>query len=105
MASEDPEQYLRPTDKATLLERTKTFDAKKWLWIPDEKEGYLAAAVTATKGDMLTVETSAGKVSPIVFPSPFVFIFVRMKATDFRIVTHWAVRGSGCSKICYGQQA
>lgn len=62
MSGEDPEQYLRPTDKATMLERTKTFDAKKWLWIPDEKEGYLAASVASTKGDMLTVETSAGKV-------------------------------------------
>jgi hypothetical protein len=62
MSGEDPEQYLRPTDKATMLARTQTFDAKKWLWIPDEKEGYLAAAVVSTKGDMLTVETSAGKV-------------------------------------------
>ena len=68
MSGEDPEQYLRPTDKATMLERTKTFDAKKWLWIPDEKEGYLAASVVSTKGDMLTVETAAGKVRKFDYP-------------------------------------
>lgn len=63
MSGEDPEPYLRPTDKATMIERTKTFDAKKWLWIPDKKEGYLAASVVSSKGEMLTVETSAGKVT------------------------------------------
>ena len=83
MSGEDPEQYLRPTDKATLLERTKTFDAKKWLWIPDEKEGYLAASVVASKGDMLTVETSSGKVRYTITHDSLMLIFMPREATDF----------------------
>lgn len=54
----DPDfQYLFPDRKLMLDEQAKPFDAKTSCWIPDAKEGYMAASITATKGDDVTVHT------------------------------------------------
>jgi len=50
-------QYLFPDKKLMLDEVAKPFDAKTSCWIPDHKEGYLSAQITATKGDDVTVHT------------------------------------------------
>jgi len=54
----DPDfQYLFPATKLMMEETTKPFDAKTSCWIPDHKEGFLKANITATKGDDVTVTT------------------------------------------------
>ena len=58
----DPLAHLR-IDKLALIEQSKGFEAKKWVWIADKEEGYKAAEVKATKGDVYTIETNAGDVS------------------------------------------
>lgn len=60
----DPDfQYLFPDKKLMMDEQAKPFDAKASCWIPDAKEGYLAATITATKGDDVTVHTEKSEVS------------------------------------------
>jgi len=55
----DPDfQYLFPDKKLMLDEQAKPFDAKTSCWIPDHKEGYLAANIISTKGEEVTVHTS-----------------------------------------------
>ena len=59
----DPMQYLRVDPGQAMKEQAKTFDAKKWVWIPVEgKDGYSAAMVKSASGDNVTVETQGGKV-------------------------------------------
>lgn len=60
--AEDPLAHLR-IDKLALLEQSKGFEAKKWVWIADKAEGYKAAEVKSAKGDIYTIETNAGDVS------------------------------------------
>jgi len=62
--ADDPVAMLR-IDKKALLAANKEFEAKKWVWIADPKEGYKAAEVKSTKGDNLVVETNDGKVNNI----------------------------------------
>lgn len=65
--ADDPLAHLR-IDKLALMEQNKGFEAKKWVWITDKQEGYKAAEVKATKGDVYTIETNAGDVSYKVLP-------------------------------------
>jgi len=54
----DPDfQYLFPAAKLMMEETNKPFDAKASCWIPDHKEGFIKAMITATKGDDVTVTT------------------------------------------------
>ncbi|PIO54295.1 myosin SH3-like domain protein, partial [Teladorsagia circumcincta] len=39
---------------------SKPYDSKKNCWIPDAEEGYVAAEITATKGDQITCVTARG---------------------------------------------
>lgn len=61
--TEDPVAFLRVDNKLAMLEESKTFESKKWVWIVDEKEGYKAAEVKSSKGSNYVVETNDGKVS------------------------------------------
>ena len=63
----DPEvieslKYLLITKEDRIKASTMPFDAKKQCWVPDPKEGYIAAEITATKGDEITVKKSNGDV-------------------------------------------
>lgn len=64
MASFDPNdpdmKYLAVDRKALMKEQTVPFDGKKMCWVPDEKEGFLAAEIQSTKGDEITVKTIEG---------------------------------------------
>ena len=62
-ALEDPVAFLRVDNKLALLEESKNFESKKWIWIADEKEGYKAAEVKNSKGSSFVVETNDGKVT------------------------------------------
>lgn len=52
---------IPPTEKIKL--QSQPFDGKKQCWVPDAKEGFLAAEIQSTKGEEVTVKTSKGEVS------------------------------------------
>lgn len=41
-------------------DQSRPYDSKKNCWIPDVEEGYVAAEITSTKGDMVTVVSARG---------------------------------------------
>lgn len=55
-------QYLARDVKKMLEEQNKPFDAKTSCWVPDHKEGYLKANISATKGEEVTVTTESMEV-------------------------------------------
>lgn len=62
-AEKEALQYLKVDTATALKEQAKTFDAKKWVWVPvNSHEGYVAAQVKSASGDSVTVETQDGKV-------------------------------------------
>lgn len=61
--SEDPSVYLRTSRTQDVLDQTRMFDSKKWLWIPDEEESFKAATVKSQNGDIVVLELSDGSVS------------------------------------------
>ncbi|CDW55353.1 Myosin tail family protein [Trichuris trichiura] len=65
MAYIDPQsdpgwEFLRQRDEEALKDQMKAYDSKKNCWIPDSTEGFLAAEIKSTKGDMVTVMTVKG---------------------------------------------
>ena len=63
----DPEvieslKYLQVTKEERVKLSSMPFDAKKACWVPDHKEGYLAAEIQSVKGDEVTVKTSKNEV-------------------------------------------
>lgn len=52
-------QYLARDVKKMLEEQNKPFDAKNACWVPDHKEGYIKAVISATKGEEVTVTTES----------------------------------------------
>jgi hypothetical protein len=65
--SDDPSNFLRASKTSELMEQTRMFDSKKWLWVPDEEEGFKAANIISQKGDKCMLELSDGAVSsPLV---------------------------------------
>lgn len=58
----DPAYPFLALDKKKLLEEAPPYDAKTSCWIPDEKQGYIRANITATKGDDITVKTEKNEV-------------------------------------------
>lgn len=68
MDPNDPDfKYLGVDRKALLKEQaSKSFDSKKNFWIPDDKEGFIAALVDKDNGDQVEVNTKDG-----VSRSPF----------------------------------
>ena len=57
MDPKDPDFRYLGVDRKKALAEAPPYDGKKNCWIPDEKEGYLAAEIESTKGDMVTVKT------------------------------------------------
>ncbi|ESN99871.1 hypothetical protein HELRODRAFT_129847, partial [Helobdella robusta] len=56
----DPDfQFLARDVKKMLEEQNKPFDAKTSCWVPDHKEGYIKANISATKGEEVTVTTES----------------------------------------------
>ncbi|KHN79010.1 Myosin-4 [Toxocara canis] len=53
-------QYLRQTREQMAADQSKPYDSKKNCWVPDAEEGFIAAEITSTKGDMVTVVTAKG---------------------------------------------
>jgi len=61
--SDDPSEYLRAAATRDILEQTRMFDSKKWLWVPDDEEGFKTACVKKQTGDTCLLELSDGSVS------------------------------------------
>ncbi|VDK50958.1 unnamed protein product, partial [Anisakis simplex] len=53
-------QYLRRSREQMAADQSKPYDSKKNCWVPDAEEGYVAAEITSTKGDNVTVVTAKG---------------------------------------------
>jgi hypothetical protein len=63
----DPEvieslRYLLVSKEDRIKSAATPFDAKKACWVKDHKEGFLAAEITGTKGEEVTVKKSNGEV-------------------------------------------
>jgi myosin heavy subunit len=56
--ADDPEKYLR-TKKAPAA-GASGFDSKKWCWVPDENEGFLAGEIKSRKGSKLVCQMPDG---------------------------------------------
>lgn len=52
--------YLKPSTQDMIKFSSKQFDSKKNVWIPDNEEGFIAADIKSTKGDIVTVITAKG---------------------------------------------
>ena len=50
-----------PTEERIKLQ-AQAFDAKKQCWVPDVKDSFIAAEITGTKGEEVTVKTAKGDV-------------------------------------------
>ncbi len=58
-------KYLAlPTEERIKLQ-AQPFDGKKQCWVPDAKESFVAAEITSTKGEEVTVKTDKGEVCRI----------------------------------------
>lgn len=60
MSDPDPSAFLR-TEKAKGGD--VVFDAKKWVWVPDETAGFVAAELKEQNGDQVVLELNNGSVS------------------------------------------
>ena len=69
-----------PTDERIKLQ-AQPFDGKKQCWAPDAKESFVAAEITGTKGEEVTVKTSKGEVGVLKTSSS-------IKTKKFSLVTH-----------------
>ena len=55
-------------EAARMAAAQAEFNEKKWVWVPDDKEGYLAAWVNREEDDIGEVVMAAnGEVSSLVF--------------------------------------
>ena len=54
---EDPDFTYLGVDRKKVLSEAPPYDGKKSCWIPDEKEGYVAAEIESTKGEVVCVKT------------------------------------------------
>ena len=61
--SDDPSVYLRAAKTTDTMEQSRMFDSKKWLWLPDDEEGFKTATLKSQKGDKCVLELSDGAVS------------------------------------------
>jgi len=53
-------EFLKESPEKQLANQTKPYDSKKNCWIPDAEEGYIAAEIKSTKGDMVTLTNCKG---------------------------------------------
>lgn len=63
--SETAEKYLRVNDRNNLTDTASqaAWAEKKWVWIEDKEECYVAATIVKEEGDMVTVQIENRNVS------------------------------------------
>lgn len=64
MSSQDPNNFLRSMQQRGVADAVAmaAFSEKKWVWVADKDEGYLAAYITKENGDEVVVKTNDDKV-------------------------------------------
>ena len=55
-------KYLALPSEERIKLQAQPFDGKKQCWVPDVKESFVAAEITATKGEEVTVKTEKNEV-------------------------------------------
>jgi myosin heavy chain 6/7 len=60
----DPSEWLFISLESKRIDAAKPYDGKTACWVPDEALGYILGTIKSQKGDMVTVETEKGDVSP-----------------------------------------
>ena len=60
---DDPEvieslKYLQVPREDRIKAQSQPYDGKKNCWVPDHKEGYIAAEIQSTKGEEVVVKTA-----------------------------------------------
>ena len=58
IAPDDPDFLYLGVDRKKTMAEAPPYDGKKNCWVPDEKEGYVAAEIESTKGDVVCVKTT-----------------------------------------------
>lgn len=58
-------RYLQVSKEERVKTQARPFDGKKNCWISEQKEGYVAAEIQSTKGDVVTVKTSKGEIKEV----------------------------------------
>uniref|UniRef100_A0A914R3L9 Myosin N-terminal SH3-like domain-containing protein n=1 Tax=Parascaris equorum TaxID=6256 RepID=A0A914R3L9_PAREQ len=53
-------QFVHTISDNAFQDQSKPYDSKKNCWVPDAEEGFIAAEITSTKGDLVTVVTARG---------------------------------------------
>ena len=81
----DPEvaeslRYLLVPKDEKIRTQAKPFDGKKNCWIPEHKEGFIAAEIQSTKGEEVTVKNCKGEVIYIIF---FLLIYIKIFHQNF----------------------
>lgn len=66
-----PPRPSHSADAARAAALQAEFNEKKWVWVPDDKEGYLAGWVVKEEDDIGEVVMAAGGEVCIPVPSPF----------------------------------
>ena len=63
MSDADPSAFLRSEKQQSDV----VYDAKKWVWVPDETAGFVAGELKEQKGDKVVLELNNGSVkTPIL---------------------------------------
>ena len=87
MSEPDPSVFLRS-------ERSKTndaplFDAKKWLWVPDETAGFVAGQIKEQTGDTVILELTNGTVSVVAtLPIGYSILSIFFRRSPWISMTH-----------------
>ncbi len=64
MPEVDIEPYLRSAEKKLAIDAVAqaAWAEKKWVWVENKDEGYVAASIIAENGEEVTLEYTDGKV-------------------------------------------
>ena len=66
----DPEvieslRYLQVSKEERVRAQARPFDGKKNCWIPEKNDGYVAAEIQSTKGNVVTVKWRKGEIKEV----------------------------------------
>jgi len=78
-----PAPRLSQSEAARAAAQQAEFNEKKWVWVPDIKEGYLAGWVNNEEEDAAEVIMAAGgEVCSVFYPS-VILIFIPFSSAGF----------------------
>ena len=75
-------------ESARIAAAQAEFNEKKWVWVPDDKEGYLAGWVVREEGDDGWVVMAAGG----VVSTPWLLLWCNMLTLQYRCAEYLCMR-------------